>query len=224
MHLGISLRHAIRQGVVMVGAVLVATGMSGAALADPSTPPSASPPADVRVAQLTGDSIAEPISVSTADHARIYGVLAQEVEWLANRPVGNAGAPAEGKAGPRITLTLSLNGTPQQTYDLYPLAAGGPRVYRPAAQPDQRKVAEAWFLGRLSMPAALHAAGAPVGDAPQVGTGGGGGSGVQASPDPGADLQALLGDWQRFVGLNGAVVVLIAAGVFGIAYLIRRRV
>lgn len=222
MDLGISLRRAIARGGVALGAALLALGLSAAAYGEPSATPTTPP--DVRLAQLTGDNLPEMITISSVEQGRLYTSLAQQVEWLANQAAGNASAPEAGKAGTKITLVLTLNGQPKQAYDLYPQAPGGPRVFRPAAQPDGRKVTDAWFLGRLTMASTLHGAGVPLDDVTKVGTGGGGGIGVEATADPAADMEALLGDWQRFVGLNGAVVVFIAIGVFGIAYLIRRRV
>jgi hypothetical protein len=44
---------------------------------------------------------------------------------------------------------------------MYPLAPGGPRAHRPAAQP-QGKVGEAWFYASVAMPDTLSAAGVPL--------------------------------------------------------------
>jgi hypothetical protein len=34
----------------------------------------------------------------------------------------------------------------------------------------------------------------------------------------------MLGDWRNFMGLNMAVIIIVAAGVFALAYVLRRQV
>ncbi|GHJ45141.1 hypothetical protein Cs7R123_24830 [Catellatospora sp. TT07R-123] len=181
--------------------------------------PSASP--DVKTIAISGDGITTALTISSTDNQRVYALLISEVDWLATR-TSALKAPAADKLGPKFTVVTSVNGAAKQAYDLYPTAAGGPRVFRPQAQPDKRKVAAAWFYGRLSMPSSLRAAGVALGT-PGPNEGGGGGGTVE-SPLAEPDIEAMVGDWQKFVGLNGAVVVVIAIGVFAIAYVLRRRV
>ncbi|MBV1854964.1 hypothetical protein [Catellatospora tritici] len=185
----------------------------------PSAKPSPSP--DLKTITITGDGITAPLTISSAANQRVFALVISEVDWLASR-TSALKAPAADKLGPKFTVVTTVNGAVKQSYDLYPMAAGGPRVFRPQAQPDKRKVTAAWFYGRLSMPSSLRAAGVALGT-PGLNEGGGGG-GIVETPQAEPDIEAMVGDWQKFVGLNGAVVVVIAIGVFAIAYLIRRRV
>lgn len=100
------------------------------------------------------------LSVDIADDPELFTDLISQVAWLASRP-GDAPAPRVETLGPGYQLTVFVDGTPDQRYDLYPLAVGGPRVFRPAAQPG-RPVTDAWFFGRLSMPDVLTEAGVPL--------------------------------------------------------------
>jgi hypothetical protein len=113
---------------------------------------------------------------------------------------------------------------PKQTYDLYPLATGGSKAFRPAAQPDKRKTTATWIYAHLTMGNALRQAGVPLGDGPSFQPVGGGGGGVVQATKKAAGLDQVVGEWRRVVALNGALVILIAAGLFGIAFLIRRKV
>ena len=121
---------------------------------------------------------------------------------------------------------MHYDGKPRYGYDLYPLATGGAKAFRPAVQPDKRKSTAAWFLGRLGMSETLRAAGVPLPERPDVMSGGIGG-GERAIPDDtldaGRDLDLLLADLREVLLLNAAVVVTITAGLAGIALLIRRR-
>jgi hypothetical protein len=100
------------------------------------------------------------LSVGIASDPELFHDLVAQVAWVSSRP-GEAPAPRAEALGPGYRLVVFVDGTPHQTYDLYPLAVGGPRVFRPAAQPN-RLVAEAWFFGRLSMPDVLARAGVPL--------------------------------------------------------------
>ena len=62
------------------------------------------------------------------------------------------------KLGPKYTLTVFINNAAAQVYELYPLAPGGPRAHRPAAQP-KGSAQNAWFYASVAMPDALAAAG-----------------------------------------------------------------
>lgn len=216
MYLGTRTRQGIVAGVFSFALLL----LSAPAQAAPSPSPSAPP--DVKTVTITGDSLPAPIVVNSTENADRYATVVSEVDWLANRP-NVAKSPAGDKLGPKFTMVIAINGADKQTYDVYPLAAGGPRAFRPAAQPDKRKVTPAWFYGRLTMPVTLRAVGVPLGTAGPEEAGGSGGGAVE-SPAPDPDIEALVGDWQRFVGLNGAVVVVIGIGVFAIAFMLRRRI
>jgi hypothetical protein len=115
---------------------------------------------------------------------------------------------------------------PQQTYEVYPDAKGGPRAYRPAKQPTGR-VTAGWFYGRLSMSETLRESGVPLRDGVELLTGGIGGGGRVSTPevvDYGSDVNAFVGELRQLVLLNGAVVLTIAIGLAGMSYLIRRKV
>lgn len=136
---------------------LLLSALSAAALgALPSHPAAAVAAMSVR---LDGPGFAG-LNVDIAADPELFSELLAQVAWLANRP-GDAPAPPVEALGPGYRLVVSVDGTPHQTYDLYPLAVGGPRVFRPAAQPN-RPVAAAWFYGRLSMPDVLARAGVPL--------------------------------------------------------------
>jgi hypothetical protein len=202
--------------VATVGLVL----LPAAAFAAPAPTPSPSAPPPVHTVQITGSSLASPITISSDRDAARHEALASELSFFANQAGTTVALPPE-KLGPKFTVVLSTDGKPTQQYDLYPLATGGPRAYRPAEQPDKRQVGEAWFYGRISMPTALQAAGVPLQGVPADLGGGGGGA---APPTDSPDIGRMLGDWRNFMGLNIAVIIVVAAGVFALAYVLRRQV
>lgn len=219
------------QGTIVRGTIVkVVAGLFAAALlllgapafGAPTPSPKPSPSPTVRTITISSEMLSAPIVLRSDQHQRQFTAMAGEVDWLAGGP-SPLKAPAADKLGPKFVVVSAVNGVDKQTFDLYPLAAGGPRVFRPAAQPDKRKVTAAWFLGRFSMDASLRGAGVLLGTtAPVEGGGVGGGLVESATAEP--DIRAMVGDWQRFVGLNGAVVVVIALGVFAIAYAFRRTI
>lgn len=213
-------RSILKVAAGLFAAALLLLGAPAYGAPTPSPKPSPSP--TVRSITISGDLLSSPITLRSDQHTRQFNAMIIEVDWLASRP-GVAKSPADDKLGPKFTVVTALNGVDKQTYDVYPQAAGGPRVFRPAAQPDKRKVTAGWFYGRMSMESSLRQAGVPLGTA-QPGEAGGAGGGLEESTGAEPDIQAMVGDWQRFVGLNGAVVVVIALGVFAIAYAFRRTV
>lgn len=174
---------------------------------------------------ISGPGLAEPLTLRANERPEQFNALLSEVNWLANRP-GDNRAPEAGKLGVKYVLTVFTGNKATHRYELYPTAVGGPRVFRPASQPDKHRTTAAWFYGRLSMPDALRDAGAPVpGTVTSVDTGGiGGGTTAEQPFDPTGDLATLLTEWRRFLLLNGAVVVVIAVGLAGTSLLVRRRV
>jgi hypothetical protein len=208
-------------GVAAVG-VALAIGAGGPASAAPKTPA----PSGVQIvgADLPGGQVA----VQQATQPHLFQTLYDEVSWLATaKPQTNA--PAANKLGPKYTITVLVKNAPSQVYDLYPTAAGGPRAHRMAKQPGKR-VTDGWFYGRLTMPEALRAAGAPLKPKPDTINGGiGGGVGTDISPtsddiDPVAGVNSFLDQIRRLFLLNGAVLVVVLFGLAGVAFLIRRRV
>jgi hypothetical protein len=219
-------RHAITRlvataGVTVAGAAL-AIGVGAPAMAAPK----ATPPTAVQIAG--GDLPDGKIVVQKTDQPRLFDTLYDEVGWLATAK-GQTTAPSASKLGPKYTVTVLVKNSPSQVYDLYPTATGGPRAHRTAKQPG-KKVSDGWFYGRLTMPEALRAAGAPLKPKPEFVNGGiGGGVGTDIAPtrddvDPAGGMNSFLDQIQRLFLLNGAVLVVVLFGLAGVAFLIRRRV
>jgi hypothetical protein len=217
------LRGGALAAVSILAAALPLTGPSiaGLSVAGAAAAHAAGPSA----ISISGPGLAQPLTVRAGDAPERFAALLGEVNWLASRP-GQNRAPEADKLGARYVVTVFTGQKATHRYELYPLAAGGPRVYRPASQPDRHRTTAAWFYGRLTMPDTLRNAGAPLtGTVPSVATGGIGGGEVADKPfDPNSDLTALLTEWRQFLLLNGAVVVIIAAGLAGVSLLVRRRV
>lgn len=180
------------------------------------------PPAPNAVT-VTGTGMPRPVTVRNDADPVLFAALLDQVSWLTG--TGHGGSPPAVNLGPKYTVTVLVNNAPARTYDLYPLASGGPRAFRPAKQPG-RSVSAAWFFGRLTMPEALQAAGAPLADWPSVGTGGIGG-GERALPERAEDadqgMDVLVGQLRGLLLLNVGVILLITAGLAAIALFVRRR-
>ncbi|MBO4209866.1 hypothetical protein [Micromonospora echinofusca] len=206
-----------RRLAVVVGLLLGALLPVGAAAqAAPKVPAGVS---------IAGDGLAEPLRLrAETDPDRVSAVI-EQVNWL-GRATPSRALPVE-DLGPKYTVLVFAGDVAKETYDLFPLAKGGPRAYRPAKQPDLRRVAAGWFLGRLNMAEVLRAVGVPLAEKAGAVTGGiGGGERIATDDetlDPGQDLDRLFGDLQRLLLLNAGVIVVITAGLAGIALLVRRR-
>jgi hypothetical protein len=175
---------------------------------------------------IDGPGIARSITVKAADNKAFFAKLLNEVNWLATPP-GNAPPLDTQKLGPKYTVLVRLDEKPDQIYDLYPFAVGGPRVFRPAEQPHKRKTAAAWFYGRVSMPDTLRDAGVPLQTtgSQQVTGGRGGGEVVPgtAVDDPQSQsLDEMLSQWKQGVLFSGAIALVMALGLAGVALLVRR--
>ena len=207
---------------MLLAAVLLSIGIAPvAASAAPKAPPK---PTQI---QIAGKDIKDKIVITAADQSGLFQTLLSEVGWLATAAPQTT-APQVKKLGPKYTVTVLVKNSPQQVYDLYPLATGGPRAHRPARQPTGKKV-DGWFYGRLSMTQTLRYSGVPGLKAkPDVVSGGIGGGVVEGlevdQAEPAPSLQDVLAEMQRLFLLNGAVLVVIAFGLAGIAFLIRRKV
>jgi hypothetical protein len=193
---------------------------AGSALAAPKAPPK---PTGV---QIAGKFPGGTLTVQAAERPDLFKRLLNEVSWLATT-TPTTSKPAANKLGPKFTVTVLIKDKANQTYDLYPNAAGGPRAYRPAKQPTGKKTA-GWFYGRLTMSESLRVSGVPLKEKPDVVTGGiGGGTGEDVAAeelDPIEGVNGVLADMRRLFLLNGAVLLTILLGLGGIAFLIRRRV
>jgi hypothetical protein len=206
---------------VMVTVVAIAVG--GAATSASAAP---KPPAKPTSIQIEGKDLADTLIVAQTDHARQFENLLSEVSWMANAKPQTT-APAAAKLGPKFTLTVMVKTVPVQVYDLYPMAAGGPRAHRPANQPSGKK-ADGWFYGRLTMSETLRVSGVPLKAKPDVvngGIGGGVGEDIDAQDlNPVESMNDFLTEMRRLLLVNGAVLIAILFGLAGISFLIRRRV
>jgi hypothetical protein len=202
-----------------------APDLAAPALAAPPLAAPAKPPAPTTV-RITGKGLKGPLIVKAADDPQLFRSLLLQVNWLATATPQTT-APKPDKLGPKYTIVVFVKDAAQQTYDVYPLAAGGPRAFRPAKQPSGKKAA-GWFYGRLTMSETLRLSGLPLPEKPDVISGGIGGGelvdAVEAEEAAGPGLDAFLGELRQLVLLNGAVVLLIGLGLAGISYLVRRRV
>jgi hypothetical protein len=211
-------------GALVAGLAVALATVPGVAQAAPAAPKAA---ARLTTAQITGKDLGnQKLTIQQTDNPQLFKLLIDEVGWLANA-APQTSAPKVNKLGPKYTITLLAKNAAQQTYDLYPLASGGPRAHRPKKQPTGNK-ADGWFYGRLTMSESLRKAGAPLekkGDV--VGGGIGGGVGEQVSDDeldPVAGVSDFLAQMRELFLLNGAVLILILGGLAGISFMIRRRV
>ncbi|GAA0537215.1 hypothetical protein GCM10010172_18230 [Paractinoplanes ferrugineus] len=203
-------------------AALLTIGVAPAAQAAPK------PPAKPTSVQIVGKDIAGTLIVDPTDGTRLFDALLGEVSWMATATPQTT-APKADKLGPKYTLTVMQKTAPEAVYELFPLAAGGPRAHRPAKQPVINKSAtDGWFYGRLTMSETLRAGGVPLQAKPDVlpgGIGGGIGQDIKNEDlDPVAGMNSFLTEVRRLFLLNGAVLVVIVFGLAGIAFLIRRRV
>jgi hypothetical protein len=213
----------LRRATFATLATLLLTALPATGL--PAIAPAAGLAAGPDTILVSGPGIQGAVTVRAADSPEQFGALLTEVNWLSSR-AGQDRGPEANTLGSKYVLTVATGRKATHRFDLYPLANGGPRVFRPADQPDRHRTAAAWFYGRLSMPDSLRNAGAPLPSTiVSVSTGGiGGGQVADKQFDPNADLTTMLAEWRQFLLLNGAVVVVIALGLAGTALLVRRRV
>ena len=190
---------------------------------DSTSAPKAAKPTAV---QVTGKTAEDKIIVQQAERRELFQRLLSEVNWLASATPTTT-KPKADKLGPKYTVTVLVKDKATQVYDVYPLASGGPRAYRPAKQPTGKKAA-GWFYGRLTMSESLRVAGVPLKEKPDVVAGGiGGGVGEEVKTeelDPLAVGNDVLSQMRTLFLLNGAVLLVVLLGLGGVAYLIRRRV
>ncbi|MEU7843421.1 hypothetical protein AB0B39_20975 [Micromonospora sp. NPDC049114] len=199
-----------------LAAALLALGTAGPASAAPKPAPAG--------VDITGEGLTEPLRLRPDTQPTHVVAVIDQVNFFARN--GMPTGPKAADLGPKYTVVVLAGETPKQTYDLYPKAAGGPRVYRPAKQPDGRKTSAGWFLGRLSMSETLRTAGVPLErqfDTVSGGVGGGERVLPEDTMDPARDIDEALGELQRLLLLNVAVMLTITVGLAGIALLIRRR-
>ncbi|MEV4713246.1 hypothetical protein [Micromonospora sp. NPDC049374] len=198
-----------------VAALLLSLSSAEMAGAAPKTPPAG--------VDITGHGLAEPLRLRADTHPAHVVAVIEQVNHKGL--VRQSGGPKKADLGPKYTVLVLAGDAPKQTYDLYPKAVGGPRVYRPAKQPD-RKVSAAWYLGRVSMSETLRTAGVPLERTYEAVSGGAGG-GERIIPEdalnPAQDINEAFSELRRLLLLNVAVVLVITLGLAGIALLIRRR-
>jgi hypothetical protein len=112
--------------------------------------------------RIEGGNLSAPVSVRDAGQHDLFNRLLHQVSWMAGGK-GDPMKPDPATLGPKYLITVYVDDKAIQTYDVYPQAAGGPRVHRPADQP-QGRVGEAWFYVSISVPELMRAAGVPVGE------------------------------------------------------------
>ncbi|SCE99050.1 hypothetical protein GA0070607_4063 [Micromonospora coriariae] len=212
-------RQMRRWAAVLAGtlaAALLSLGAAGPAEAAPKPAPAG--------VDITGPGLSGPLRLRVDSKPAHVAAVIDQVNFLGR--TGQPKGPSAAGLGPKYTVVVLAGETPKQTYDLYPKAAGGPRIYRPAKQPDSRKTVAGWFLGRLSMSETLRTAGVPLErqfDTVSGGVGGGERVLPEDTLDPAKDIDEALGELQRLLLLNVAVMLTITVGLAGIALLIRRR-
>ncbi|RLP92430.1 hypothetical protein [Micromonospora sp. CV4] len=203
-----------------LAAALLSLGTAGPAKAAPKPAPKPAPAG----VDISGPGLSAPLRLRAETQPAHVVAVIDQVNFLGR--VGQPKGPKAANLGPKYTVVVLAGETPKQTYDLYPKAVGGPRIYRPAKQPDSRKISAGWFLGRLSMSETLRTAGVPLErqfDTVSGGVGGGERVLPEDTLDPAKDIDEALGELQRLLLLNVAVMLTITVGLAGIALLIRRR-
>jgi hypothetical protein len=173
---------------------------------------------------VTGIGLAEPLEVRAKERPELCAVLYREVSWLVGE-AANADEPDPDTLGPQYAIVVHIDGEERHRFHLYPLAEGGPRVFRPAEQPGERTAREGWFHGRVSMPETLSAAGVPLEGYPGGPNGSGGGiAAPEETTEPGRSVFGFLEDWRDGMLLTLAVTLAMVVGLGGVARLIRRKV
>lgn len=194
----------------------------GAQAAEAAPKPAPKP----NIIHIAGKDVDDKIVIAQADNSRLFASLLSEVSWMSAARSQTTSLPAN-KLGPKYTVTVFANKASLQTYELFPMAAGGPRAHRAAKQLGAKKVSDGWFYGRLSMPEALRVSGVPLEAKPDVvngGIGGGVGQDIDVNAEAPAGVNQVLGEMRHLFLLNGAVLITILVGLAGIAFLIRRRI
>lgn len=212
-------RRVWRLVAIMAGGLTA--GVLSLGLTAPASATTQSPPAGV---DITGADMAEPLHLRADTHPTQVAAVIDQVNFLGD--AGQSSKPKKADLGPKYTVVVLAGDKPQQTYDLYPKAAGGPRIYRPAKQPDSEQTAAGWFFGRFTMSETLRTAGVPL--ERQVDTVGGGAGGSERmipedALDPAGNIDEAFSGLPRLLLVNVAVVLTITFGLAGIALLIRRR-
>ncbi|REG02368.1 hypothetical protein DFJ67_8463 [Asanoa ferruginea] len=215
--------------VVAAGFLLSTSGVATPALAAGAGAPAtvvgqAPKPPKPTALTIKSEGMAD-ITVTAAEKPRLFADLLKEVSFL-SEPGGQIAAPKPASLGRKFTVNIQYDNKPRFTYDLYPMANGGPKAFRPAAQPDKKKTSAAWYLGRMTMSEALRIAGAPIPEKPDVMSGGiGGGTRVipEDSLPTGRDFDSLLAELRRLMLLNGGVVLVVLFMLAGVALIIRHR-
>ncbi|MEU8070685.1 MULTISPECIES: hypothetical protein [unclassified Micromonospora] len=205
-----------------VAALACSLALAGTAAAQAAPKPKPAAPTGV---DITGERLDAPLKLRTDVSPNEVNLVIDQVKWLGT--TGQLRGPAAKDLGPKYTVLVLAAAGPQRTYDLFPLAKGGPRIYRPGKQPDSSSTRAGWFFGRLNMPETLRSVGVPMPAQFDTLAGGVGGGGERVLPeealDPVQDLDTALGELQRLLLLNVGVVLVITAGLAGIALLVRRR-
>ncbi|MFI7597516.1 hypothetical protein [Actinoplanes sp. NPDC049681] len=224
------MRRLVSATGMIAAAVALSAGLAPAAHAAPrqdaTTEAPKAPPKPTAV-QIAGKFDGDKIIIQQAERPELFQRVLSEVNWLSGAAPTTT-KPKADKLGPKYTVTVFVKDKATQLYDLYPMASGGPRAYRPAKQPGGGKKAAGWFYGRLTMSESLRVSGVPLKEKPDVVSGGiGGGIGKdveQGELDPMAVGSDVLSQMRGLLLINGAVLLVVLIGLGSAAYLIRRRV
>jgi hypothetical protein len=215
---------AVTLGTTPAVAQATPVGQPGAAATTKATAKPKPKPQPDSILILGAQIPAEGIKVLQAEDPKLFRMLMEEVGWL-SAATPQTSAPKSNKLGPKYTVKVLIKEKAAQWYDLYPMAAGGPRAHRPSAQPSGKKT-DGWFYGRLSMSESLRLSGVPLKAKPDVVMGGiGGGVGENLDSDDSASGPSeMFDEMRRLLLLNGAILLVILTGLAGMAFLIRRRI
>src|SRR5690606_22410908 len=147
---GLHLRRRALRRLVTGGAMAVLMVGLAVALAAPA----AMAQQEQQHATLTGADLPEPLEFTAEEHPTQYADVERELAWLLSRR-SDSPEPDPDTLGPEYEL-IWYRGERGYRFFLYPLAQGGPRVFRPAEQPDDRTVRAAWYFARLTLPDTLR--------------------------------------------------------------------
>ncbi|HEX6497863.1 MAG TPA: hypothetical protein VF054_02395 [Micromonosporaceae bacterium] len=192
-----------RLGVVVAGALLGLVVGTGPALAS-QTPTAVT---------LAGPDLAGPLTFTANGDRDEFDTLMLEVGWMSGR-TGDPITPDPAALGPKYEVTVLAGDQPVARYELYPMASGGPKAYRPADRRPGASTTDGWFYAPVTLPQVLtnvtKEAEAHSGDGVAV-------AAAQTRPQFDAitvDVDGAFGNFLRTVAIS-ALVALIAVLALG---------
>lgn len=103
---------------------------------------------------LAGPDLAGPLSFKANSEGDLFDTLMLEVGWMSGR-TGDPISPDPAALGPKYEVTVFAGDQAVARYDLYPMASGGPKAYRPSDQGNGKSTADGWFFAPVSLPQVL---------------------------------------------------------------------